>query len=209
MRRNRRIRSKKFMIVIISKERRKVDFVIEKTNYKLEITYKQDNDLYKAVCYGERDNRSYQIIKPTYVPNDTWVYEFHDRDGFIYNHFEYKNLNRIDLPTVVDVLYRTGPLSLDQAMKTVLKKRIFSLDQDSISILLEIENSQLFESIVLKLIKEYTKQDLFTFINLDYIGKLQVQIDYMLKDIGKYYQLFHSLSHLIYDQFLDLVSVNE
>ena len=205
----RTIKIKKFIIIIISKKKINIEYLITNTKTKLDRVIHFQNGLYKAICYGERTNKNFQIINPTYVLSDTWVYEYHDREGYVYNQFEYKKLKVINLAIITDILYRTGPVSLDEALLIILRKRIFFLDSDILSKLLEIENSKLFVSMVDILIDFYTNSDLLKDINLNYLARLNQKIDYMLYDIKDYHSYFYKLSHLTFNQFVLVMKENK
>src|SRR6056297_2478722 len=115
MLRTTRKKTNKYKLEIFSRDKKKVELLIEKSKglFKPVISYEEGR--YKCIGYGELDDRKQQALNPYYVDDSIWAYEYHEQVLYVYHNYMYKDFMMAHIEKVVDILYRTGPVSTEEA----------------------------------------------------------------------------------------------
>ena len=196
----------KYKIIIYAKSKYSIENILIgcKINSSEPIT--KDNSGYRVTIYGEIMTHNGQIIKSYYVGDDAWVFEYHHPYYFIYHNHTYEEYFLNDVSTSVDVLYRTGPSSIEDAIDILFKKKIFLEDTNELSILLEMQETNLYKSILKKITFTYLNDKYVTRLNLDQVRVVNIYIAKILGSLKEYSTFFYKLNHLSIDKFLFLVN---
>lgn len=198
----RRFKSNNVMLVIVAKKKELIIDFLKKLNFVDGFSIEETNGIAKSKIYTRKQNRNADLINSTDVGPDIWIYEFHDGKGYIHNNYIYKDLPRVSISVSVDTLFQTGQLSIFEAIKVIFRKQIFQLDDDRMYELLKIDNSNLFNSMVQKLVNIYINQDKpsikYSFDSMDLI---EYEAYNMLRDNRQNHAMFLKMQNLSYDQF--------
>jgi len=199
--------SKKFMLILVGRSKEILLNILKKVEAKIiNLEIQEYEKIYRLICYGEFKRYIFPVIHPSLIEKGVTIYEYHLTKMYILKTYSFKELQNSDIRYIVDILYQTGPLSLRDAMEVLFKKRIFRLDEDRISQLLEYKGSILYESIIDRFLENYLDVNIGSFLNIDTKSAIEREITILLRNIRDFYKEFYKLQNLTINQFLSLLS---
>jgi len=195
---------KSFKVLIYSRNIDSVYQVIKGAFVDLNIKISRNQDMYVGVCYGNAGKDKTRVIDVSYVDDNVWVHEYHRNSFYIYHNYVYKKHLMLNIELIVDVIYQTGTISTYDAISLILKEYLSSKDTLQSSKLLEIEKSNLYQSIVNNLINKYLVDPAIDRLVFDQVNFIIRNIEKLLEKIKLYSNDLFTLKDLTLKSFMNI-----